>query len=280
MSARLTPYELAFDVERFERDVFPAIRAEAEERATALVAPDALFMLGSTARVLRELQPGPPPANDSDEPALPPADAVRQYGSLLFHAYRFWSAGRRVFTLTEELVRHLAGIASVGAWDLVTPADAGYVQLPKHLVWARIGEDAAPEAIDGFFWSRADQAAGPASARLDLLVALGLHPGRPGFSVVEATAQLPAPPPGHWGDLDAREAGPDFANILAGGDLRGLLALTSPAEVLKLVSRVFYHIHAHPGAVGPLVAAQRNSEQSTHEMPASTISARTVRLQD
>jgi hypothetical protein len=138
-------------------------------------------------------------------------------------------------------------------------------------VWARIAERAPPEAIDGFFWSIAKPAPERAG-RLELVIVLGMHPGRPGFSVIEAAAPLPAPSPGHWGDADARADGADFANILPGGEMRELLSVTSRAELLKLVSRIFHHIDASPASLRPMPAGDGETGRA-HEMPASALPA-------
>jgi len=58
--------------------------------------------------------------------------------------------------------------------------------------------------------------------------------------VIDVAVPLPEGPPGHWGDLQAREDEPDFTNLLPGGELRGLYSLVSVAEALKLASRLFY----------------------------------------
>jgi hypothetical protein len=141
-------------------------------------------------------------------------------------------------------------------------------------LWARIAENAPPEAINGFFWSIANPARQRAGC-LELVLVLGMHPGRPGFSVIEAAAPLPAPAPGHWGDAETRADGADFANILPGGEMRELLSVTSRAELLKLVSRIFHHIDASPTSLRPVPAGDGEAG-GAHELPASALPATAI----
>jgi hypothetical protein len=128
-------------------------------------------------------------------------------------------------------------LPALGTWTFTAPAVAGYLELPRHLVWTRFDEAAPPEPIEGVFWVQSP-------ARIDLLFCTGVREGRAGLGVIDVSASLPAPAPGHWGDLEAREGGADFSNILPGGEIDALLAIVTPAEALKLVSRAL-HAHAH-----------------------------------
>lgn len=263
MPARLTPYEIAFGEARFEEEIFPAIRDESAGRNVDTSIRDRFLMLGAVGSLLRDLRPEG--LVETGDASLPPPGAVRQYGALLFHAFRFWAAGRRLLTVDAPLVRDLVSNDAAGEWQFAAPHSAGYLQLPRHLFWARIEDEAPAEAVDGFFWSCT-------SGELDLLVALGMHPGRPGFSVIEAGAPLPAPPPGHWGDRDARDGARDFANILPGGELRELLAIVSGGELLKLVSRIFHYADSNPSALQPdRGETSPEDAEPAHALPASSI---------
>jgi hypothetical protein len=245
VNTRLFPHELAFPP-AFESELFPRIRAAIESSGGPADVPDLFLVIPDVQEGLRLLAP------EDEGPGQAAASAV-QYGALLFHGYRHWLAERFTLVLEEALTRELLGERpTMGAWTLVAPGTAGYVRLPRNLLWARMTGAAPPEAVDGFFWSLAERGAGQeaAPAQLDLLLTLGLHPGRAGFSVIELSAPLPAPPPGHWGDLVARTGTPDFANILPGGELRGLHALESAAEALKLASRIFHHFVQQPQRSG------------------------------
>jgi hypothetical protein len=176
---------------------------------------------------------------------VPPAASVHEYAALLFQGFRYWSCGRHTFVVDETRARDvLQEGAPLGDWSFAPPEPAGYVQLPRHLIWSRVDDDTAAEAVDGFFWSVAG-GAGKTWQRLDLLLVLGLRADRPGFSVIDVAASIPDTPPRHWGDVRARENEPDFANRLPGGELRGLYSLVSVAEALKLASRLF-HAFAQP----------------------------------
>lgn len=272
--ARLTPYELAFGGARFEEESFPAIRAEADARGVDTGQRELVLMLGAVGALIRELRPDSADIEAIDDSPLPPPDAVRDYGALLFQAYRFWESGRRLLVIDEGVLRRQLASGPIGDWTFVAPHQAGYLQLPRHVVWARIGEGAPPEAIDGFFWS-VDVPGADSAGRIEIVVALGLHPGRPGFSVMEAAAPLPAPAPGHWGDLEARAEGADFVNVLPGGEMRDLLAVTSTPELLKLVSRTFHHVDVSPESLRPLQAGKAGTG-GPHSLPASSLFAMAI----
>jgi hypothetical protein len=242
--ARLTPYELIFGRgdEVHESEVFPGVREEAGARAVDAADPERFVQLSSVGAELRELL-----ADDA------PGAAIGDAGHLLFQAYHFWQAGRRLVVVERGLARRLLSDATrVGEWELVPPFLAGYLQLPPNLVWARVSDDSTPEPVDGFFWSVSGpgDAGSPRYERLDVLLALGLRPDRPGLSVVAVSAPLPTGP-GHWADARARPAGAgaDFSSTLPGGELSRLHSLANEAEVLKLVSLLFHHAATHPEAL-------------------------------
>jgi hypothetical protein len=238
-SQRTDPYALVFDAE-FERRHFAAIESEAEQRSLVTWQPEQFMLLHAAAEPLR--------ATLSTQ-----GSAVEQFGPLLFQAYHYWRFQKTHITLSEPLFRHVVNdFPRIGQWEFVPPAPAGYLQLPRNLLWARIADDAQPEAVDGVFWTivGTGDARVPPFARADLLVALGLIPGRPGFSVIPLSAEL-TEPQGHWGDEQARADTRDFANNLPGGELQKLHALETAGEVWKLVSRVFWYSAQHPGAADP-----------------------------
>ena len=214
---RITPYDLVFGPAVFEERFFPGIAAEAARAGVSESDASQFLMLGNVGRLLRELVP---------EDA--PAEATREIGLLLFHAFHFWRGGRRVLLLDEPLARVLAGSAGHSLAHATAPFPAGYLQLPRHLFWSTVEEGARPEACDGLFWV-ATATAGTAP-RLDVLLALGVRPERAGLSVVHLDFEL----------HDASRVSVDaFRNVLPGGELGGLLSLTTPAEVLELTLRCF-----------------------------------------
>lgn len=243
--ARLTPYELVFEVPVIEEQYFPAIREEIQATGADADVPDRFVMLTTAGRLVHELIPDAVSEEEAGERA-------REMGHLLFHAYQFWRFGKPVFELDEALARRLASDPPmVGAWELTPPEPAGYLQLPRNLFWSRVSDDTPPEPVDGLFWSligREDPKV-PPYERVDVLLVLGLRPGRPGFGVIDVAGDLPGFAPGHWADVVGRPEGEDFANILPGGELDALHALTLPAEVLRLLSLVFWQVAVDPRAV-------------------------------
>jgi hypothetical protein len=240
---RLTPWELVFGAPGFDAARFERVREQAE-RADASAAAT-LLMLPAAGEILRELLPDD--AGNADDATR--RELIEQAGALLFHAYRFWLHERRVYLLGRELIEQ-AVPAAAAEWRFAAPVPAGYVQLPHQLFWARVADDAAPEPVDGFFWSAPflDAAAGgPVADRLDVLMVLGLRRGRPGVSLVDIAVE-PARELERWGALQVRPDGEDFANILPGGELQGYRALTTRAEALKLAMICFRLVDEHAGA--------------------------------
>ena len=244
--ARATPYELVFGAGAFESEHFPTMQAEAEERGVDATDPERFVMLASVGALLRELPP-----EDAG------GDTLLELGHLLFQGYHFWRFGKRGYTIAGDLARRvLAAPPLVGEWELTPPHPAGYLQLPRNLVWARVAEGAPAEPVDGLFWTMVgrDDPGRPPFPRLDTLLVLGVRSDRPGLSVVAVGAALPGAP-GHWADVHARATAPegaggaDFANVLPGGELGGLHSLVNEAEVLKLISQLFWHVALHPEAV-------------------------------
>jgi hypothetical protein len=269
-----TPYELVFGDPALAQRL-DAIGAEAEARQVNAADPERFLQLAAAGELLRELRP-----EGTD------AGGLLDLGRLIFHAYHYRLAGEPLYRLDEPLARRLlASPPPVGPWTLAPPAPAGYLGLPRQLLWARVAAGAAAEPVDGIFW-RADEAA--VDRRLDALLVLGLRADRPGFSVAGVSAV--APDGGHWADLQARVDGPDFANILPGGELRGLHGLVTEAEVLKLLSLCFWHMAAHPdaavrdvagseaGAAGNAAGAAAERESAAGE--ASPAAGRVYRVRD
>jgi hypothetical protein len=232
MSERMHPYELVFGTPAFEEEAFPGIRQEAEDRGVDVRDREQFIMLVAVGDLMRSMLP-----DDA------PHSATTQFGALVTEAYHFWLAGKRTYALDEAALRALlAPDLELGSWDMAPPAPAGYVQLPRNLVFARIDEGAHAEAVDGFFFLMPgiNDPAVPPYASLSVLLVLGLVPHRGGFSVIDVHTPMTAEAPGHFGDAQAREDGTDFSNVLPGGDR--LFALTTTLEVLKLAARCFWHL--------------------------------------
>ena len=112
--------------------------------------------------------------------------------------------------------------------------------------------------------------------RLLLALAAGVRPGRPGFNVIAVEAPVPDAPAAHWGDAAGREEGNDFENILPGGELGGLFALTSVAEALRLASLVFHYAASEAGSPGTPLEAVGAQDASAHAPPASSLPYRPI----
>lgn len=192
------------------------------------VSPAALAQLPAAGALLRELLPVEP----GDEAH---GIVFAQVSALLFHAFRFWQHGRIVCRFDEAALRPLLlpGVEPVSA---APPAEAGYVQLPRNLLWAAADEGDTPEPADGFFWSAT-------SSRLDLLLILGLRAGRPGVTVVDVSLEG-GYDLAQWAGTKARPDGDDFANVLPGGELQSYHALMNHAELVRLAALCFGRIAA------------------------------------
>ncbi|HEX7117523.1 MAG TPA: hypothetical protein VF212_01965 [Longimicrobiales bacterium] len=263
-AVRLTPYELVFGYEAFEGDRFPAIGSEVEARGVDTGAPERFLVLEAVQSLLRELAP--------DEAG---ADVYGRYGALLYQAWHFWRFGRRLLVLDPEQARRLvdARFPEVGAWELTPPYPAGYVQLPRHLFWARTDASAPPEPVDGWFWTMlgSGDAESPPYERIDLLFVLGMRPDRAGFGTVPVAAALHGAPVGHWADGEARPEGGDFSNVLPGGELQDWYALVTEQEALKLASRTFWHLASNPDALSAEQRAPAGPPPGPHRFPPSAL---------
>src|SRR5690606_40449472 len=265
-AARLTPCEWGFGEAGFEDEALSALQEEVEARGVDPSSPERFLLLGTVGNLLRDLMPDGAPGGQASE-------QLRRYGLLLYHGYHFWRVGRRLVTVETPLLRRLVDREErVGGWELIPPHPAGYLQLPRHLVWSRVAESATPEPVDGLFWTMvgADDPELPPYPRLDLLLVLGLRPDRPGFSVVDVGVEL-GEPSGHWADAEARPGGGDFENILPGGELSGLYAWITPAEVLKAFSRVAWYAAMQPDAAREDRAGEGEGPASPHEFPPSAL---------
>jgi hypothetical protein len=237
---RITPWDLIFGPPGFDAAHFELI-AEQAALQRSLSATE-LYMLPAAGTLLRELMPETDAAGQHRE-------LVAQASALLFHAFRYWLHGRRTWELDAAATRRLLDEATAtGA--VQPPAPAGYVQLPRNLLWARVVEDAAAEPVDGFFWSAPSAAEGAGVPRIDLLLVLGVRRGRPGVSIVDVSVEG-ADALQQWADVQARPDGDDFANILPGGELQQYRGLTTRTEALKLAARCFRRIGASSAETPP-----------------------------
>lgn len=206
--SRLHPFDVVADA--LPDGWFAEIRAaEAQGRD----ATDRLRFhdLAPVRSVMRQLEPAGVEAGGT---------AVAEYETLLYAVYRFWSAGRHSVAVGRAVVD---GALAAGPPPTV-PRGACYLQLPERLFWARIGDTAAPEPLDGVFL-----AAGAGDREITVLAVLGLRAGRGGFSQIAVTV-----PPADLARAGHFVRQPPFAPVLEGGERAGVKSLVSEAELLHL----------------------------------------------
>jgi hypothetical protein len=159
---------------------------------------------------------------------LRPDDAVGegigQLAALVHHAFLFWAGGRRSVEVQAKLLDGLLR-ESVPTAAAVLPLPA-YVQLPPRRIWAEPLPGFPHEPLDGCFLHEI-----PGAATLRVLGVFGLHPDRPGFTVVEAAGPRTA----HLARADGSAL---YAPLLPGGAAAGLSSLAGGEELLELGYRV------------------------------------------
>lgn len=245
--ARRTPFELAFEERSVAEELAGRIEEEASARGADPSDPISFLTLGSVAEFVRRVE-GP----DT------PAEARDSFALLLYHAVHFVRAGYPLYLLTTQAAHYL--VEGVPGHDVEPVAEAGYLQLPQHLFWAEDGAPAAPESVDGIFWTVT-----PAGS-LQTLIASGLRPDRPGFAVL-ALPQAPLAEAGDWLDAGVRPDGPDFESALPGGELDRLHAFRAAGEVLKFLARFFAYVRSVPGAVEAGEAASEAEGPAASRLP-------------
>jgi hypothetical protein len=172
------------------------------------------------------------------------------------HGFHFWRAGKHTLALDEDLVRSwMERPPDLGEWTLQAPTPAGYLRLPHHVFWSQPAAEGPAEPVHGVFWTISDD---PVVVRA--LVALGVRPDRPGFTVIDLDATLPPPPARHWAGPSDRDV--DFANILPGGELSGFHGMSTPAEVLRMLSLAFHYFDTNPRLAAPVPAAEGDATRT------------------
>jgi hypothetical protein len=132
-----------------------------------------------------------------------------ELAALAHHAYLTWDAGVPTWRIDIDQARTAL---KPGAAHADASPSAGYLQVPERLVWASLAPDAPAEPLDGCFV----HSVSPGGLRV--LGIFGMHPGRMGFSVVEAVG-APAPA------LVRPDGSAPFSPVLAGGAAAGIHSL-------------------------------------------------------
>ncbi len=266
--ARMTPFEVGIPGREFADENFRRIAEEAEAREVDTTDPAAFILLGEVGRTLKEIQ------GEADEGPQGPGggEALHRFGAFLFQAFHFHQAGELLLLVGTEAVRGVVeGRLELGRWEGELPADAGYLQLPRHLVWSHPDPEGPAEDLDGVFWTCS------ADDTLSLMAALGVRPDRPGLSVVPLPP-VPLDDAAHWPRTRVRDEdqGPDFTTTLPGGELDELYSVVAMGELLKLVGRVFAYMNAVPESLGALERSPRPEDLSDERTVPSLLPFRRI----
>lgn len=194
------PFELVFGALAAER--FPAI-TEAVGDARDL---DAFLMAEPAIALLHDLRP--------DEGL---GDAVDDFVIFVHAAWAWWAAGATTVALDVDATNRLLEAPP----DATTgPEQPMYIQVAPRRIWARVVEADAHEPLDGWFVL-------PVGDTRRVVACLGIHPSRPGLSVLVAEGGRPLRKP-------RADGTPAFAPRMDGGDTAGLASIDSPDELLLL----------------------------------------------
>ncbi|MGH7629213.1 MAG: hypothetical protein ACREOF_07450 [Gemmatimonadales bacterium] len=221
MSARPrpTPYDLAFAELADER--FPGIRDALAAAGTDPAERDGFLLNRDVVTLVRELRP--------EEGA---GEEIGQLAALVHHVFLFWSAGKPVAALSEPELLVTLGVQASPAGR--PPARLpGYFQVPERRIWAEPVPGAHHEPLDGCFVHAA-----PGNSALRVLGVFGLHPDRPGFTVVEAAGPRVQ-------QLARSDGSALYAPLLPGGAAAGLHSLAGGEELLELGYRMSGRADAH-----------------------------------
>ena len=166
-------------------------------------------------------------------------DSVDDFVAFVHAAFCYWNDGQRTVVLDEREVRIAVEDGGQRSEDgaghsrpplsILDHPSSTYVQIAPHLFWGQADGTEHHEPIDG--WFSVPEAEGThASPLLRVVACLGVHPERPGLSVL--TAAGPAP------DALRRDDGTaPFAPTMEGGAAAGLHSVANGEELLWLAWR-------------------------------------------
>lgn len=204
MPNRPTPFDLVFG--RLADERFPAVREALRAAGTDVLDRDAFLMERSVLEAIRELLP-----------AGGLGEGIGELAALVHHGWLYWDAGLPTTRVSLETLDQLLARAPERTPD----PRARYAQLPLGRVWAETIPGEAAEPMDGCFVHLTP--AGEAR----VLGIFGLHPGRDGFTVVEARGPRP-------GELVRPDGSAVWSPLLQGGAAAGLYSLAGGEELLEL----------------------------------------------
>jgi len=208
---RPTPFDLVF--ETAAQSTFPIIQTALDQSGHDPRDRDGFLMLREVVSLLRELRP--------DEGL---GEGIDQLAALVHHGYLFWAGGGHAVRLSSGQLPDILGPASLT--DPQPDGPAFYTQLPERRVWAQVIPGDPHEPLDGWF-----QYHEPEAGLLRVLGVFGIHPDRPGFSVVEVSGRRPV-------GLARPDGSTVFSSTLPGGASAGLSSLAGEEELLELGWRV------------------------------------------
>lgn len=204
MPNRPTPFDLVFG--RLADERFPSVREALRAAGTDILDRDAFLMERTVLEAIRELLP---------EDGL--GEGVGELAALVHHGWLCWDAGLPTTSVGPEALDRLLTEAPPDPPD----PRARYVQLPLGRVWAQTIPGEAAEPLDGCFIHLTS------AGEVRVLGIFGLHPGRGGFTVVEARGPRP-------GELVRPDGTAAWSPALTGGAAAGLHSLAGGEELLEL----------------------------------------------
>ena len=107
--------------------------------------------------------------------------------------------------------------------SILDPPSSTYVQIAPRILWSQVESSDIHEPLDGWF-------AVPEGDALRVVACLGLHPGRPGLSVLTAVGAAPT-------SLGREDGTAPFAPTMEGGTGAGLHSVVNGEELLWLAWR-------------------------------------------
>jgi hypothetical protein len=225
MAPRPTPYDIAFGADAEPR--FVRIRDSLATSGRDAHDQDAFVLDREVVTYLRELVP---------EEGV--GEGMEQHVALLHHAYLYWAEGGWIIRPSKTRTAALLGPGEAAGVPAAAAPRAFYLQLPERLVWAELGPGEPHQPLDGVFvrpWPRGG---------FFVLAIFGLHPGREGFSVVDADGY-------REGALERADESALFSPALPGGAAAGLFSIVGGEELLELAARAAALVAEAVACAGP-----------------------------
>lgn len=162
-------------------------------------------------------------------------EAIDDFVAFVHAAYLFWAAGANTVAFDEAGTRDLCRATSPAplrsttdrgssdATRVTDPAHAMYIQVAPRLVWGQLTVGEPFEPLDGWFDLGTRDP-------IRLVACFGVHPNRPGLSVLAITGARPTA-------CSRDDGSTPFSPRMPGGDAAGLHAVTGAEELLLMAGR-------------------------------------------